>query len=287
MAVFKPGIKVKNIKINIIQSYQDEVSYNIKALYKLTLATADKKQITKNIVAAFSSPRDREYGYSMGNLIFNNQNRTAGIKVPEQYAYIKKYNLVLMEHIPGIQLTKVIIKEKKMEPRHIESLAKWLAGLRNIKPDDKIRRSVDFYHLLNNIRIIKQKKMPEGALFEKEFRAIRNNIIAWSKKYQQTVVHGDFNPANMLADKDSITVIDFENVHYGDKLLDIANFTVYVSMILKNSGASLEQIEKTERQIMMEYEKYNQPLTTEEKQRLETYKKYFELLFKTHPLVWG
>lgn len=287
IAVLEPGTRVKNIKIDIIQSYQDEVSYNFKALYELALITAGKKQITKNIVAAFSSPRNREYGYSMGNLIFNNPSRTGSIKVPEQYAYIKKYNLVLMEYIPGIQLTKVIIKEKKLEPLHIESLAGWLANLRYIKPDNKIRRSVDFYHLANNIRIIKEKKLPEGALFEKEFGVIRKDIITWSKKYQQTVVHGDFNPANILIDKNSITIIDFENVHYGDGLMDIANLVAYVSMILKNTEVSPIQLKETMEQLMALYEKHTKPLTKEEKQRFGTYKKYFELLFKTHPLVWG
>ncbi|OGN08520.1 MAG: hypothetical protein A2750_02235 [Candidatus Yanofskybacteria bacterium RIFCSPHIGHO2_01_FULL_45_42] len=125
-------------------------------------------------------------------------------------------------------------------------------------------------------------------MLNKEYAKIKKQIIAWSKKYDKTLVHGDFNPANILVDKNTLAIIDFEGTHRGDRLMDVANLCSYVSILLNKSGVDNKKISKIEKGLISSYEKATKKqLNVKEAERFLVYKKYFTLVFRAYELVWG
>ena len=279
---------IKKVVVSVIQSYRDERSYNLAAHYSLTLVGPGGKERKKSIFALSHSDGRKEYAHRAGRIVFNAFNdMRQGVSVPRPYMYIKRYNLVLLEYIPGKTFVKIIKKEENVKKRYIVLLMRWLSHFQKIPINSKIKTSISFYHLEHNIKVLKERGHKEAAMIDNKFKVIKNKILRWSKQHAFVMVHGDFNPSNIMISKNKLTVIDFENVYSGDSLIDAANMFAYITTILKNAGASITRQSRAQKTFMEEYAKSRGGLSGEEKKRFSTYVDYFLLLFKTHPMVWG
>src|SRR3990167_5824681 len=288
-AIFGQKAEIQWVSISVLQAYRDNRSYNITLRYDISAKTTDQKTLLKSLAATSSWPVSNKYGYQVGNFIFNNLRRkTAEVKIPRYCGYIAKYNLVLRDYLLGAQLLKIITRSRSISMPHIKSLMKWLANFQKIKPTTAIKKSINLNNLESNLKILKKRKAPEIELLDKEYAKIREQIINWSKKYNKTLVHGDFNPANILVDKNTLAVIDFEGVHRGDRLMDVANLCSYLSILLNKSGADNRKISTIEKGLISSYEKATKKqLNVKEAERFLVYKKYFTLVFRAYELVWG
>jgi len=271
---------VRDISVSTLQSYQDQRSYNVTLIYKITM----ENDIQKNIVASTSWPVSNEYGYFAGKMVSKSLGDSTPVKIPAYYTYIKKYNLILREYVSGERLSKKISKNKDIGTSHVDSLMNWLAIFQKIKSNKKVAVAINLYNLENNFKILRKQKPEEVKALDEEYEKIKPLIIEWSNKHNQTLVHGDLNPANIMIDNNELAVIDFENVYRGDRVADIANLSVYITILQEEVGA--DNVAETEKNLISAYEKYSDKLNINELERFYVYKKYFILLFKSDVLVW-
>jgi len=57
-----------------------------------------------------------------------------------------------------------------------------------------------------------------------------DDLIAETTSIRASLVHGDFSPKNMLVGDDSLTLVDYETVHYGDPAFDIGFFLAHLHL---------------------------------------------------------
>jgi len=268
------------MRVSITQSYRDTRSYNLAARYDFRLKPSAGAKKRHSIFALSHSDGRKKYAHAMNDIIFRHfLGAQKQITVPRPYKYVERYRLFLLEYIKGSTLASILVKEKSPRTNHLISLMDWLAHLHGAKVHPKIKRRINFYHLEHNIKVLKERGHKDALAFEKKFKRIKKQMKLWRKSHGTTVVHGDFNPSNVIIKGNSIAVVDFENVYVGDYLIDAANMLSYIIMILRDTGAK--------KQFMRLYQENRGKLTPSEKRRFSLYVDYFSLLFKTHPLVWG
>lgn len=281
--IFGPDVHIQDLEISELQSYEDAKSFNYTFLYNFNLIQKYNKQTKQSLIIAVSWPASNEYGYNMGKMI-SGAMKDSILKIPKYYIYDREHNAVIEEYFSGHKLTRSIVETGTISNNQLRSIVKWLVDLQRVKPTMRINKSINSKDLENNLRILKERHTPEIEKMEKEYENILREISSTDKIRNKFLVHGDFNPANILTDGTVLAVIDFENVYMGDGVADIANFLSYSEkLLIDRSGAVAE---KYDDMALLLFKEYGCEFTEDDKRYLKLYKRYFDLLFKTHPLVW-
>lgn len=260
--------KISEIKILPIKEYRDKRSFSLVVVYII-----NKK---KKITGLANSDNKKEYAFKINKFLADKS------AVPKPYYYFKSHGLMLREYLPGKTLEKKI-ERKTLSLDTALKITEWLKIFQKIKPPSFIKKGVNFYNMENNIKILKKRKIKEAKIIEKNFREIKREIKKKERKNQKPVmVHGDFNPFNLILNNKKITVIDLENVHLGDRIIDIANFCSHLYTL-----AELKITEKEKKLSEKNFLKASGFFSLSEKKGFEVYKKYFNLLAISHQMVWG
>jgi thiamine kinase-like enzyme len=279
---FFVNLPIKQVEISILKSYKDERSYSLSAIYAILFESGQKQEL----VATANSDGVKEYAWRVSKIIFEKFGNHADIDiaVPEPIGYLENYGLFLREFTPGETLAQIIKREREFKKFYADRLVKWLVNFQKILPAKEIKSGLDFGRIEKNLIILKEREMEIFSLQE-QLQIIKEKISEFAKEKSQILVHGDFNPLNVIVSKNKLTLIDFENAHLGDELIDIANFMSHL--------ATLEDLNLDSRQranscdaLIQSYESKKGALGQEEKKKIDLYRGYFNLLVKTHKLVW-
>jgi aminoglycoside phosphotransferase (APT) family kinase protein len=135
---------------------------------------------------------------------------------------VPSLNLTLQEEVRGQRLTD-------------------LAGARTfVKPVRKAARAIAQFHQLSLPMVVKRTPRDEAEVVHRwaaVVEAIRPDLASRIRRLRQQLasqlearvqvirpVHADFHPANVLVDGDEITLIDLDEMAYGDPLVDVGRF---------------------------------------------------------------
>lgn len=273
--------KIQNVDISILKSYKDQRSYSLVVLYKLFFESGSYQEIT----GIANSDGAKEYAWQITRAVFENFKPQKDFLVLRPYAYLKPYGLFLREYLAGQTLAEIIKKDKRLREFYSNWIIKWLENFQKIITIEKAKDQISFDKIENNFRILKQRGRKVSAL-ERNFNTIRKKMSGWAKQCQPVLVHGDFNPFNVIISDKKLAVVDFENAHLGDSLFDIANFISHL-MTLPDLEINREQRLLSGNIFIKSYEKRQGGLSEKEKEKLDVYISYFDLLAKTHTMVWG
>ncbi len=278
--IFKESI-IQKIKISIFKSYKDERSFSLVALYTVFFKSGEYKKM----VGLSNSDGVKKYAWQINKLLYKRFKSDLPLFVPQPYGYLKPYNLFLRGYIPGQTMAEIIKRKKGLKKIYADQIIDWLTSLQKVSIAGNIKNQIDFKKLKNNLAILKQRGF-DVSIIEQKYITIRDKIEAWSNYHQSVLVHGDFNPFNIVISNGKLILIDFENAHLGDPLIDVANFISHLATLpdLKLNS----QQRQSSRDIFIEsYEQKNGCLDAEKKEKIEIYSAYFNLLAQTHILVWG
>lgn len=272
--------KIKSVKVSILKSYRDSRSYSLAALYKIYFVSGQL------IEAAGSANSDggKEYGFKIAGHLWENFRYSPDFIIPKPFGYIKEYGLFLRQYLSGQTAAELIKKNKGLSRLYLKRITKWLAEFQKIPATDFIWPLMNFHDIENNLLILKNRR-EDVARLQKEYETLRAKIAKYNEYLPQVAVHGDFNPSNIIIRKRQLAIIDFEKMHFGDRLEDTAGFASH----LKNMEAL--KIDKKARARLSEefiasFEKEFGAMDERQKERFETYVNFFDLLLQTHKLIW-
>jgi aminoglycoside phosphotransferase (APT) family kinase protein len=144
------------------------------------------------------------------------------LSLPRPVGYLSSLGLVLQESVDGERLSNLMAATSVQDNLRLTATA--IADLHAISAPLSVRRSAAgdaraVQRLANSLATIcPQLAGPIGRLrddlaAEIEARATISGLI-----------HGDFHPGNVLVDGDRVTLIDLDNIGYGDPAADIGRF---------------------------------------------------------------
>lgn len=277
-----PRGNFKNLKIKILKSYKDNRSYSLTAIYTIFL----KNGAEIELVGTANSDGKKFYPYYVLRMAWEHFKKSKKRAIARPLIYFQKYGLFLREFVKGETLADDIKRTKKLRADCARQIIKWLKEFQKIRPQKGIKPAIDFYNIEKNLAILEKRRTALAKILKKEFKIIKKQIILYQKHFPKKLVHGDFNPLNIILTKNGLAVVDFEDAFVGDALFDIAGFCSHL-LTLDELNLSRSNRLKTKKVFLKAYEKEFNKLTPAEKERFDIYLKYFNLLIKTHKLVWG
>lgn len=235
------------IKIFIIKKVSYYQYKGIKfRLIKYKGILKNKKSISFYIYATSKKHKKIYNRWLFLNYLYNHSFSVPPFLVNKPIIFAKKYKFFLYEEGKGGTLFEYIKKNKLKELREgIAKSAQWLLKFHNLKienqkifPSNNLIEEKEFKHYLE----IARKLFPNN-YYQKIKRIlfqIHNHTKLYSKK-QISLIHGDFQPSNIIFNKrnKTLTVIDFDWTCIGDPLSDVGNFLIqfdyYSASVLKKT----------------------------------------------------
>lgn len=190
--------------------------------YALRYEIFDGSKVKKIRVNA-SSEETRQRGFEVMRFLkvkFNGPK----FFIPKVFFYDSGYNLNCYENIEG-QLLISQLKENGLEKK-ISLAAQWLSRLHSLEtPNLTLPRHEIFF----NLAALK-KFYPESAKNAPSIiNDLRNQV---SCDFQPKLIHGDYQPNNIVFDDDKIIVFDFNDSQISDPALDLAKFLTQLKVML-------------------------------------------------------
>lgn len=190
--------------------------------YALLYQILDGSKIKKIRVNA-SSEETRLRGFEVMRFLMHEFNGPKFF-VPKVFFYDIDYNLICYENIEG-QLLINHLKENSLDKKII-LVAKWLNHLHSLETPDLI---LPKHEIFFNFEALK-KFYPELA---KNAPSIINDLKNQvSSDFEPKLIHGDYQPNNIIFDDDKITVFDFNDSQIADSALDSAKFLTQLKVML-------------------------------------------------------
>lgn len=147
-------------------------------------------------------------------------------RIPSPSIFIKDYNLILYNNIEG----ETLIDEFKSNPdieilkKKIGLCAQWLV---------KFHTSGCFLKLPKyDIKFFKTALAKYYPQLARNLEKIKKNNLAKIRYHQPILIHGDFQPNNIIIRADKIWVYDFNDAALDNPMLDVASFLAQLRVML-------------------------------------------------------
>ncbi len=191
--------------------------------YALLYTVVDGGNI-KKIRANASGEETRIRGYKIMNLL--GTDFTGPINyVPKPYFYCEDYNMVSYENVEGNILINDL-KDIAILGKKIKMSAFWLKKLHsgNYKIDFELpHHKVDF-----NFEALKNYYFQLASDGERIVEELKSQL----KDENKILIHGDYQPNNIIIDHDKITAFDFNDSQIENQSLDVAKFLTQLKVML-------------------------------------------------------
>ena len=158
--------------------------------------------------------------------------------IPKIFFYDADYNLVAYENIEGPILIKQLADQEIQEK--IILVSEWLEKLHSI-PLPKIK--LPKHEIFFNYEALK-KYYPD---LSKDAPKIIENLRNKLEKFSSKLIHGDYQPNNIIVNQNQITLFDFIDSHIDDPALDLAKFLSQLKVMLFRFAdpGNYQELEKT------------------------------------------
>jgi len=242
----------KNQARNLFLKYQKEcrlsANFEIKNIYRhlvlspntyaILYEILDEGKIIKIRVNA-SSEETRIRAWEVMKFLKNKFSRPPFL-IPNVYFYESDYNLLAYENVEGKILVNQL-EDPSLEEK-IKLAARWLNKLHSI--DEKFTAKFPEHKIFFNFDAL-AKFYPALAKQGPDFIRSRQRDI--SKEFLPKLIHGDYQPNNIIVGNDKIVVFDFNDSRIADPSFDLAKFLTQLQVMLfrfSNAGfyQNLEKI---------------------------------------------
>lgn len=231
--------------------------------YVLAITVSDNGQ--NKIIRGNASEKDSRRN-SYDTLMWLNKNHFADeqCKVINNFAYDEDYNLFLYPNIEGeVFINQLGQPLENLIPK-VKMAGQWLRKLHSLKSDG-IEHS--YYQFNINYNHLDSKYKIDS----KEVNLLIEKIVPKNK----LIIHGDYQPNNIIINNQEIWVFDFNDSVRDDPLIDVASFTTQLRIMLLRFG-NPDHFAVLAKEFMKEYQK-NRPLNNILSSDLQIYKKLFYL----------
>lgn len=239
--------RVEILEIKRTATY-NKSSYNV--LYKIKIN--DKLW---EIRASASEQLSKKANFELLKFIYNHGFDQGQFLIAKPLGFFEDSNVMFYENIQG----KPLMTELGEDVVALTSKIKLCAGiLKKIhglpEPEVKLWNANDFFEF---------KKLERGALqiyYPAVARELDNLIMKIKEKIDKNKTpefcHGDYNPNNLIINRDKIYVLDFDMVSFIDKEYDLANFVDQLQIMTKRFG-NFENFETFKKEFLISYGDYD------------------------------
>ncbi|MEX2090912.1 MAG: aminoglycoside phosphotransferase family protein [Candidatus Paceibacterota bacterium] len=285
--IFGGPVKILSVKIKPFKTYLDSNSYSLAALYEIQTDVSGNIMSEKLFASAHSTPAKEQDYKALQKLSFLSKNPAPNLEIPKSRHFIKSFGLLLRDYVAGDLL------KDKLDDNFIKKSALALAEFQkiNIFLDFVFELRSNYSDLEKNVEIIEKRGDPASNLIQEDFKDINvqlESLVDAEKHDEKVLSHGDFTPTNIIITPDiKISLIDFGSIGYRHRLWDVAGFCSHIKTTKDSQidGAVRTQIQNL---FLKTYsEATGISFGEKEKRLLKTYGAYFELLIRTHVLVWN
>jgi len=212
------------------------VKYKLQLEYKAG-------EIKTAVLRGSSDPKEKRLkSYKILKVLWETGFNEGHFVVPKPLGYFPEYKLLLYENYPALSLMQRLESGQNHFMEKIQSSLEWLAAFHENQafpvseiPADPKQTQEDEQRLTAALC----KKFPQQAeRIKAVVEAVANtekNLLDPSKF---VLVHGDFQPNNILIGDGQITVIDFNDALIYDELFDIEYFVTQTEYIYKRCRGS-------------------------------------------------
>ena len=143
-----------------------------------------------------------------------------GIRVPEPYAYLPVLRLLLMEHVPGEPL-KRLVRNGLAGGAELDLLAEALAKLHRSPPASDRKIGLE-EHLRERCAALVPRLLVEFPELAAAVARILERAREAEGSASMTVAHGDLHLGQVLVAGDRLWIVDLDALHIGDPAYDLA-----------------------------------------------------------------
>ncbi len=207
-------------------------------LYSIEYQDKNKKIIKKSVRGNIPSVKTG-YGAIIANQILKSLNKKGfnqdNFQANKPLNYFPKLRMVLYESYPGVPLINLILKKSPKIDKYIKNSAKWLIKFHNCQL--KIGKLRTYQEEDQEAKYWLKKFYEFFPDIAKDAEIILNKILEIKKtiypeiKNKAVLLHGDYNPYNIIINAHKVGAIDFANACRFDPLFDVSNFLIQVEAI--------------------------------------------------------
>jgi 5-methylthioribose kinase len=163
--------------------------------------------------------------------------------VPQPFYFDAAQNIVIMAAAPNsYQDWKSLLLQGRADARVAEILGEDLSKLHL---ETRGHESLDL-QLNNGAQFFRELRLEPYFLAlmprYEELRPKLENVVRILEAKRKCIVHGDFSPKNVLTDgRESVMIIDWEVVHYGNPAFDVAFMSNHLTLKLVHVGRDIPE----------------------------------------------
>lgn len=231
---FPSGTRLKKVKI--IDLSRQAFKKTLK--YRLALLTPSGKTDTRIIrgnVPSRDTHEEIKIAHLSQKILYRRGFAFTPFQVPLSLGYYPPINLVLYEDYPGLPFTQYMEKRPKDLIYLTKQAALWLARLHELKIKEGKTRTPSL--IKNEVGYFKDDYKNNYPGIYAVGATILENLWPLFEKHvfnhrdQFCLIHGDFNPNNIIINKNSIGVIDWGRSCFFDPISDLGNLIAQMNLI--------------------------------------------------------
>lgn len=239
--------RVEILEIKRTATY-NKSSYNV--LYRIKIS-----EEVQEIRASASEQLSKKANFQLLEFIYQHGFDAGNLLIAKPLGYFEDENVMFYENIEGKPLMIELTEDKNVLIPKIKLCAGILKKMHGLpKPEVDLWDANNFFEF---------KKLERGALqiYYPEVARQLDNLISQirtkiDKNKTLSFCHGDYNPNNLIINRDKIYVLDFDLVSFIDKEYDLANFVDQLQIMTKRFG-NFENFETFKKEFLISYGDYD------------------------------
>lgn len=177
--------------------------------------------------------------------------------VSKSFGYFPAHRISMYEELPGVTLDSLIVRRSPSAERVTMLAGGWLAAMHQLRGSvgrlrTKAQEKRETRYFLDDYQWYYPSVLPEA---EKAFRWWWKRRDVLLKHMKPALLHGDFNPNNILAqrDPDAVGVIDFGNAWRYDPMYDVSDFLQQLDFLVWQQHAPQAYIDRLKTTFLRKY----------------------------------
>ncbi|MFH1367459.1 MAG: aminoglycoside phosphotransferase family protein [Patescibacteria group bacterium] len=231
---FPPGTRLKDLKIIDLSRFEFKKSLKYKLILKTPVGKTDIKIIRGNAPSS-DTPEEIKIADASQKILYRKGFAFTPFHVPLSLGFYPKINLVLYEDYPGLPFDEYIKKKPKDLLYLTKQAALWLARFHELKiQKGKVRTAMLAKKEIGFFKDDYKNNYPGiyalgSTILENLWPLFEKHVFPHKDEFRLT--HGDFNPQNIIVNKNSIGVIDWGRSCLFDPVSDLGNLIAQMNLI--------------------------------------------------------
>lgn len=241
-----PGWNIVDVHIRSLGS----TPFKMSLRYDLVLRKSGAERIIVLMGNVPSLDTTKEIGVAYQALSALWRRSSPAVTIPHPLIRDNRLRALFYEAVPGRPLTSLILRQRPQTTLATERAGQWLAALHHLRLPVGRKRTLPreqqeaLYFTMNYEKYYPPCVERAKALLHQYF--VRRKKLSPFIERSAVLIHGDFNPNNVIVDEDrgKVSAIDFGNAWRFDPLFDFANAVVQFELLNWQFGVSWPRLRR-------------------------------------------